>query len=239
MGVEKKMFVKRRFSNILFSFLMVLVSSSKSLSTSSNNIAVVGCGVLGTSFCKQILLLNEYKNYNIVGITKTNNNHKTIINNVVNDNNKDRFDVLTIDECYKQNIQFNNILFCAPPSGFDNYPNSIEEISNKLWKNNGGCFIFTSSGGIYGPGTDRQIVTESSEVGDNNNPRILKSINAESKVLKYNNGCCLRLAGLYTYDRGAHSFWLRNINKIQIKGRYDAYVNQLHYDDAASSCIYA
>jgi len=49
-------------------------------------------------------------------------------------------------------------------------------------------------------------------------------------------GCVLRLAGLYTLERGAHSYYLK---VPEIKGRDDHIVNLLHYDDAASACIAA
>jgi nucleoside-diphosphate-sugar epimerase len=47
----------------------------------------------------------------------------------------------------------------------------------------------------------------------------------------------LRLAGLYTLERGAHSFWL-NSGK-DVSGRADGIINLLHYDDAASACLAA
>lgn len=50
-------------------------------------------------------------------------------------------------------------------------------------------------------------------------------------------GCCLRLAGLYTLERGAHSFWL-NSGK-DVSGPADGIINLLHYDDAASACLAA
>lgn len=59
---------------------------------------------------------------------------------------------------------------------------------------------------------------------------------AEKEVLS-NGGCCLRLAGLYTLDRGAHNFWLTSGKDVT--GRADGIINQLHYDDAAGSVIAA
>jgi nucleoside-diphosphate-sugar epimerase len=61
-------------------------------------------------------------------------------------------------------------------------------------------------------------------------------LNAEAACLK-NGGGCLRLAGLYTLERGAHSFWLKSGKEIA--GRKDGIINLLHYDDAAGACLAA
>ena len=80
-------------------------------------------------------------------------------------------------------------------------------------------------------------MTEHSPIPDpGSNARSARLINAEAAVLK-NRGCCLRLAGLYTLDRGAHSFWL-NSGK-DISGREDGIINLLHYDDAAGAALAA
>ena len=55
--------------------------------------------------------------------------------------------------------EFKNIVFCAPPSGFDDYPSAIQNVIDTLWvgggvkEEEGNCddscaFIFTSSGGM-------------------------------------------------------------------------------------------
>jgi len=51
-------------------------------------------------------------------------------------------------------------------------------------------------------------------------------------------GAVLRLAGLYTLDRGAHNYWLEK-GDGNIKGSRDGIINLLHYDDAAGACIAA
>ena len=89
----------------------------------------------------------------------------------------------------------------------------------------------------YGPGSDREVVNENSPIPDpKGNPRSERLINAESIVRK-KGGSCLRLAGLYTMERGAHSFWL-NSGK-DVNGRADGIINLLHYDDAAGSVVAA
>ena len=67
------------------------------------------------------------------------------------------------------------------------------------------------------------------------NPRIERLLNAE-KAVTDNGGCCLRLAGLYNERRGAHNYWITS-GKTTIDGSPKTFVNQLHYDDAASACI--
>jgi hypothetical protein len=82
----------------------------------------------------------------VTGITKTNNNHESILAEV---GDSDRFSVTTGDE--GNGKKFKNIVFCAPPSGFDDYPAAIEDCITNLWAgpSEGGVFVFTSSGGMY------------------------------------------------------------------------------------------
>ena len=85
----------------------------------------------------------------------------------------------------------------------------------------------------YGFGENSQIVNEQSPVADpETNPRSAKLIYAEEAVRKHG-GACLRLAGLYNLDRGAHNFWLTSGKDVA--GREDGIINLLHYDDAAGA----
>jgi hypothetical protein len=73
----------------------------------------------------------------------------------------DRFRLLTSDEAYN-NIQekFDMVVFCAPPSGFDDYPQAVHDAIERLWKKRPndatqsageqqhGLFVFTSSGAV-------------------------------------------------------------------------------------------
>jgi len=48
------------------------------------------------------------------------------------------------------------------------------------------------------------------------------------------------LAGLYTLERGAHGFWLKDPeNPKDAAGRADGLINLLHYDDAAGAAMAA
>ena len=69
-----------------------------------------------------------------------------------------------------------------------------------------------------------------------NNPRLERLLKAEHACIEAG-GCCLRLAGLYNLQRGAHNFWLTSGKEIQ--GIESGIVNLLHYDDAAGACLAA
>jgi nucleoside-diphosphate-sugar epimerase len=94
--------------------------------------------------------------------------------------------------------------------------------------------LFTSS---YGDASDGGTVTEDSPTADpETNPRAGRLIRAEEACLK-NGGCCLRLAGLYSLERGAHNYWMTSGKDVA--GRADGIINLLHYDDAAGACVAA
>ena len=91
----------------------------------------------------------------------------------------------------------------------------------------------------HGPGAsaEAETITEESPTADpESNPRTARLVYAE-EACRQHGGCCLRLAGLYTLERGAHSFWL-NSGK-DVTGRADGLINLLHYDDAASAAMAA
>ena len=65
------------------------------------------------------------------------------------------FDVCTFDDVFTNKQKFKNIIFCAPPSGFEDYPSAIQNVIDNMWSgrveggnSGGGIFIFTSSGGM-------------------------------------------------------------------------------------------
>jgi len=144
---------------------------------------------------------------------------------------------LSTAEDVPSDAKFKDVVFCAPPSGFDDYPAAVRNALETYWdKGLGGCFVFTSSGGIYGQG-DGETVTETSPTTDPaTNPRTAKLVCAEGACTD-GGGCVLRLAGLYTLERGAHNYWLESGKDVQ--GRSDGIINLLHYDDAAGACMAA
>ena len=82
----------------------------------------------------------------MTGITKTTNNHESIREQV--DADSTRFLLATMEE--SGGGKYRNVVFCAPPSGFEDYPGAVEDAITNIWAGPaaGGVFIFTSSGGM-------------------------------------------------------------------------------------------
>uniref|UniRef100_A0A7S4QJR8 NAD-dependent epimerase/dehydratase domain-containing protein n=3 Tax=Ditylum brightwellii TaxID=49249 RepID=A0A7S4QJR8_9STRA len=222
------------------------MSSSSTTTTEKSDLAVVGVGVLGVDLCRQLLESPEFSDTTITGITKSTSRHELIrhiaFSNVDISEPSSRL-ILTTMEDLGESKKYKNVVFCAPPSGFDDYAGAVQNAITNLWlgPEGGGAFVFTSSGGIYGKGDDGETVTESSPTADPEaNPRIGRLVKAE-QVCRESGGCILRLAGLYNLDRGAHNYWLvqYKTNQKEVMGSEDAIINLLHYEDAASACLYA
>jgi hypothetical protein len=118
--------------------------------------AVVGVGALGTSLCQQLLSFSgweEENNWHVTGITKTSGNHGSIRSQVGGGDyhGGDRFRLVTWDEMIGDGERFQNVVFCAPPSGFEDYLAAVKEACSQYWMGpeGGGVFVFTSSGGMY------------------------------------------------------------------------------------------
>lgn len=82
----------------------------------------------------------------MTGITKTKNRHEDILAEV---GQSERFTMKTGEDVDGE--KFQNVVFCAPPSGFEDYPAAVHDSIISLWAgpSEGGVFIFTSSGGMY------------------------------------------------------------------------------------------
>jgi hypothetical protein len=81
----------------------------------------------------------------VTAITKTSNNHASILNAVGEHQN---FNIVTLDNIPKEE-KYANVIFCAPPSGFEDYPGAIQDAADNLWAGpDQGRFVFTSSGGM-------------------------------------------------------------------------------------------
>jgi hypothetical protein len=126
--------------------------------------AVVGVGLLGTSLCRQ--LLDTYPDSVVTGITKTTNNHASIRETVLEREltmssanagadaaggggvTGDRLRLVTCEQ--ELSTKFDNVVFCAPPSGFDDYPAAVQEAIDRYWQgpSGSGIFVFTSSGAV-------------------------------------------------------------------------------------------
>ena len=84
-------------------------------------------------------------------------------------------------------------------------------------------------------GDESNVVNERTDPPQTVTPRVQRLLDSEKEVLGAG-GCCIRLAGLYSLERGAHNFW---IQKGTVSNSKYGLVNQLHYDDAASICVAA
>jgi hypothetical protein len=121
--------------------------------------AVVGVGVLGTSLCRQ--LLDAYPDSVVTGITKTTHNHASIRETVMEREltmsstnagaavTGDRLRLVTCEQ--DLSAKFDNVVFCAPPSGFDDYPAAVQDAIDRYWQgpSGSGIFVVTSSGAVY------------------------------------------------------------------------------------------
>lgn len=133
---------------------MKLLALAMSLSASATNpttssCAVVGTGVLGTSLCHQILQDPSLAHMKVTGITKTSNRHESIKEQVlVGDaaSASERFALQLTDELAETD-KYDNVVFCAPPSGFEDYPAAVQDAVQNVWSGKG-VFVFTSSGAV-------------------------------------------------------------------------------------------
>ena len=233
---------------VLRGLLCGMVTSLSMNTTTNNNgvrdLAVVGCGVLGTKLCSQYLMMDpndvdkDEKNQRIVGITKTDSHHEEILKNVMihpDEFVEGRFEVRTLDDSLKNDLLFKNVVFCAPPSGSDDYASTVRT-AMKLWaKDEGGVFVLTTSGAVYSSADGSVVNEDSPTFAPEESPRAGRLLYAE-EACRENDGTILRLAGLYTLDRGAHNFFM---GKAEILRRPDGILNSLHYDDAAGACLAA
>ena len=141
-------------ANFVLRLGLLLSSMAEGLSVPSQSCAVVGTGVLGTSLCRQILKDPSLAHVKVTGVTKTNNRHKAILEEILSDVDKDvvdtRFELKVSDEVDSSKTKFDNVVFCAPPSGFDDYPKAVQDTADSVWAGPeaGGVFVFTSSGAV-------------------------------------------------------------------------------------------
>jgi len=127
--------------------------------------------------------------------------------------------------------KYPHVLFCAPAGArAEEYAKSCAAAGAR-WDGTGN-FVFTSSAGVYAE-DDGGVVDEASPV-QRGNPRVDRILDAEAACLAAG-GSVVRLAGLYTADRGPHPFWLRSQQPVQ--GRADGLINMIAYEDAAAACV--
>lgn len=196
-----------------------------------SDLLVVGPGVLGKRIAEQWKLTMST---NVVGKTRSDATRK---------------ELLSLPSCPFEKVVtswqeldskvFKYVIFCAPPSGNDDYPAEVTKSTKYYDKNFGGNFVFTSSAGVYA--VKEGICFENSELEDiTTGSARIKRLFAAEKAATDAGGCVIRLSGLYHRDRGAHTYYLKGMRDGgTVEASKQTLLNLIHYDDAASIAIAA
>ncbi|XP_059072984.1 uncharacterized protein LOC131067013 isoform X1 [Cryptomeria japonica] len=182
------------------------------------DLLVVGPGVLGRLVAEK--WLQESPSCHVFGLTRTTNHHEELHS----------LGIKTIIRGSELRKRFPFVIFCAPPSGNEDYSSEIRAAIMQ-WSGEG-SFLFTSSSAVYDCYDNGLCGEECPTVPMGRSARTDTLLMAEAEALK-GGGNVIRLAGLYKLDRGAHMYYLK-------KGSVDAHpehiINLIHYEDAASLC---
>lgn len=216
-AVSPKLFTTRQPLILSLYKPTMAMASASSAPSSSRELLVVGPGVLGSYLAK--LWLDEAGPGTVTGQTNTINNHERLrALGVLPRTKSDATQAKT----------FPYVVFAAPPSGSQEYVGDVCS-ALEMWDKTG-CFVFTSSAGVYSV-EDGSLCDETAPVTPpGSNDRTDTLLRAEQAVLDAG-GCVVRLAGLYHRTRGPHTFFLRQGEVARWGG---AWVNMIHYEDAAS-----
>lgn len=130
---------------------------------------------------------------------------------------------------------FKRVVFCSPPSGSKDYAADVAAAAARVAE--GGVFVFTSSGGVYKQKDGDAPLTEESDV-ETEGERAGRLVKAEAAALARPEGRVVRLSGLYSLERGAHSYYLRMASEGKtVGGKGGSFVNLVHYEDAARMVV--
>ncbi|KAJ1461273.1 hypothetical protein M885DRAFT_507162 [Pelagophyceae sp. CCMP2097] len=185
---------------------------------SSDELLIVGCGYLGVRVASRWTAAYG----KVVGETRSTKLHADIAAAGASPRLRDQRD----------GAKYPYVLFCAPPgANQDEYAEQVAAAAADCWDGTG-AFVFTSSGAVYSESAGGRVDEDSALAFT---PRSTVLIAAEYACVKAD-GCVLRLAGLYSLERGPHSYWLK---QTSVDARPDGVVNLLHYDDAATASIAA
>lgn len=180
-----------------------------------NDLLIVGAGTLGRII--GVEWRQAFPTATVVGETRSDASHPLLVEAGI-----------TPAVAGTSSSRFPRVVFCAPPSGSADYPGTAAAAAARVVP--GGRLVFTSSGSVHGP--DALLITERTPVVREG--RALVLVEAESNILAIPEGHVVRLAGLYTVDRGAHSFWLK---RGSVNGAPDGLLNLVHYRDAAKAVV--
>ncbi|CAM9487033.1 unnamed protein product [Choristocarpus tenellus] len=186
----------------------------------SNDLYIVGAGYLGKLIGKQ--WREKFPSATIYAETRSTTKHEALRNSGLSP---------TLRGSREEGKRFANVVFCAAPSGNDNYSGEVSAATAEVWDQSG-TFVFTSSSGIYAE-TNGGTVDEESPIADS--PRAAKLRAAETTCVDAG-GSVVRLAGLYSVERGPHNFWL---GKEEVQSSPSGLINLLAYEDAAGAVVAA
>eukprot|EP00475_Leptophrys_vorax_P005529 TRINITY_DN13339_c0_g1_i1.p1 TRINITY_DN13339_c0_g1~~TRINITY_DN13339_c0_g1_i1.p1 ORF type:complete len:358 (+),score=-8.77 TRINITY_DN13339_c0_g1_i1:63-1136(+) len=197
-------------------------SSPAALDGVEPTLVIVGAGTLGGMVAQQWQQLHP--DAKIFGLTRTPTRHDQLRSMGV-------FPVLrdAKDDALPAGAPF--VIFCAPPGGSEDYEGDVRAAA-RLW-NGAGAFVFTSSSAVYAVNDNSFCPEGAPTVAEGVSPRVDVLLKAERAALEAG-GNVVRLAGLYTLERGAHTFWLK---QGTVNSRPDHILNLIHYEDAASLCV--
>eukprot|EP00667_Euglena_gracilis_P008244 EG_transcript_8357 len=198
--------------------LSVAADGTDAAAAPEADLLVVGCGVLGRMVAQEWRAVYGSRAA-VVGETLTETAHAALrglgIEPQVAGTRPDQ--------------RFSHVIFCVPAGNNEDYAQACARAAAR-W-NGKGNFVFTSSAGVYAE-DNGGIITEDSPL-QRGVPRIERILAAEQACLGAG-GVVVRLAGLYTADRGPHPFWLK---MPQVQGSADGLINMIAYEDAAALCV--
>ena len=200
--------------NVLF----VMAGAQALAAPAAPSLYVVGCGVLGRATCR--LWREAHPGARIIGETASTASHAEL----------ERLGATPATRAARGTpAKCANVLFCAPPSAYgdEEYAAEVTEAARSCWDGSG-AFLMASSGGVFAEDAGG-VVDEAGATLDT--PRARKLLGAERAALAAG-GAVVRLAGLYTRDRGAHGYWYKQ-GEVRAAGD-GSLLNFLHYDDAAA-----
>jgi hypothetical protein len=220
--------LKQPFRQKMRANMQPFESRNEGLSSETvHDLWVVGAGTLGESICRQYK--QQHPHASVVGETATPNRHDRM-------NSFGVIPRLRASRTVEDETSAKNVVVSLPPSSSSDYPGAIRDAMT-VWRgpSGGGSLIFTSSLAVYGD-LREDIIHEWSRV-DTQSPRAMNLIAAEDVVLA-NHGTVVRLAGLYTKDRGPHTYWFRmEKDGKPVETNSNGIVNMIHYEDAASFVV--
>eukprot|EP00177_Eucheuma_denticulatum_P000787 GFKZ01001425.1.p1 GENE.GFKZ01001425.1~~GFKZ01001425.1.p1 ORF type:complete len:362 (+),score=53.67 GFKZ01001425.1:122-1087(+) len=195
------------------------ITTAKMKLKTPNDLLIIGAGTLGQLIGTEWRTLHP--DAEIVGVTGTDTSHAIL---------RDKGITPVLAREVPAEV-FPRVVFCAPPNFFkEDYPDAVEQGVKRVEE--GGRMVFTSSGSVHGG--EVVGITERTPVVSGGRPGLLAE--AERVVLRKGEGIVVRLAGLYTLQRGAHSYWLRT---GKVGGGEDGLLNLVWYGDAASAVVRA